>query len=172
MTSYFFDDYSYKFDPEVVRVLSCLPINILEELPEDQLLDLEQAIVSSDGYDVDFRQVIPALPERFDAMLQASLDRRIETIVAPVPKRKQFHWTAQNRSIATTLGFTVLLLGYAAIYPFIQRPATASSEVASGENVGAHPTALPWIQREADCNGAKQTWKNGLCFDSEHSPNF
>lgn len=168
MDSYFFHYYSYQLDPEAVRVLSCLPSNILGDLPEDELLDLEKAIVSYDGHNIDFRQIIPSLPKRFDVMLQDSLDRRIEISPEPISSNQKFHWTTQTRSIATTLGASILLLGCTIIYPLIQRQSTLSSEVVSG----AHATILPWIEREADCQGAKQTWKDGFCFDSEHSPEF
>jgi hypothetical protein len=35
-----------------------------------------------------------------------------------------------------------------------------------------HPTVLPWIADRASCEGDYQEWRDGGCYDSEHSPEF
>lgn len=40
------------------------------------------------------------------------------------------------------------------------------------ETAQAHPTGIPWLQAETDCQQAGRTWKEGTCWDTEHSPDF
>lgn len=83
---------------------------------------------------------------------------------------QQLHWTPQTRAIAMTLGLVTLGLGSGYALLTSHNPGKTSGEL---ESVSlAYPTALPWIEHESACSGAHQTWKNGFCFDSEHSPSF
>jgi len=34
------------------------------------------------------------------------------------------------------------------------------------------PTALPWIGQEAACKGKSRHWKEGLCYEQDHDPQF
>jgi hypothetical protein len=40
------------------------------------------------------------------------------------------------------------------------------------QNAEAHPTALPWLETEAACKHTDRVWKDGDCWDKEHSPDF
>jgi hypothetical protein len=40
------------------------------------------------------------------------------------------------------------------------------------QNAEAHPTALPWLKTQAACEHTDRVWKDGDCWDKEHSPDF
>lgn len=35
-----------------------------------------------------------------------------------------------------------------------------------------HPTSIPWINNQFDCERTYRIWNNGQCWDLEHSPVF
>jgi hypothetical protein len=40
------------------------------------------------------------------------------------------------------------------------------------QNAEAHPTVLPWLQTQAACEHTSREWRDGECWDKEHSPDF
>jgi hypothetical protein len=35
-----------------------------------------------------------------------------------------------------------------------------------------YPTAIPWLQTQADCQHTGRAWREGTCWDEQHNPNF
>lgn len=35
-----------------------------------------------------------------------------------------------------------------------------------------HPTGIPWLETQADCEKSGRVWQEGNCWDSEHDPTF
>lgn len=35
-----------------------------------------------------------------------------------------------------------------------------------------HPTSIPWINNQSDCERTNRNWYDGKCWDAEHSPTF
>jgi hypothetical protein len=40
------------------------------------------------------------------------------------------------------------------------------------QNAEVHPTAIPWLKNQAACEHTSRVWKDGDCWDKEHSPDF
>jgi hypothetical protein len=40
------------------------------------------------------------------------------------------------------------------------------------QNTEVHPTVLPWLQTQAACEHTSREWRDGECWDREHSPDF
>ncbi|MDB9372829.1 hypothetical protein [Nodularia sphaerocarpa] len=38
--------------------------------------------------------------------------------------------------------------------------------------ISPHPTSIPWINNQFDCERTYRIWKDGKCWDLEHSPVF
>jgi hypothetical protein len=49
---------------------------------------------------------------------------------------------------------------------------SSSSTFASKAEDSFYATSLPWIQDKSDCEHRGRTWKDGKCWDKEHSPMF
>ncbi len=39
-------------------------------------------------------------------------------------------------------------------------------------NDASYPTSLPWVESKSQCEEFGRTWRNGQCWDGEHSHNF
>ncbi|MEA5620919.1 hypothetical protein VB711_24220 [Cronbergia sp. UHCC 0137] len=35
-----------------------------------------------------------------------------------------------------------------------------------------YPTSIPWIYKQSECEHTGRNWRNGKCWDNEHSPTF
>jgi hypothetical protein len=40
------------------------------------------------------------------------------------------------------------------------------------QNAEVHPTAIPWLNNQTACEHTSRVWKDGNCWDKEHSPDF
>ena len=35
-----------------------------------------------------------------------------------------------------------------------------------------HPTSIPWIQTQAECEKSGRNWQDNKCWDNKHNPSF
>jgi hypothetical protein len=77
-------------------------------------------------------------------------------------------WTPVN-TLFISSSLLVLLASSAGIFSGIFS-SFASSTSEAQDNF--YPTSLPWIQDKSDCEYRGRTWKDGKCWDQEHSPMF
>lgn len=155
-----------RLDPSLLRILHRLPSDVAGSLTERQIQALHQAIAQPARHSIDLRKTLSIFCWRYYFVFLAGPERRAPTRL----QKSRRPWSAASTAIAT-----LLLLGAGlAIYQITYRrllevPAPKTSVKSTAE---VHPTALPWIERPADCRGAKRQWKDGMCYDSEHSPEF
>lgn len=157
---------AHRRDPAFVRVLKRLPQDMVDNFSDSELNALEEAIGSPKRHSIDIRLTIPCLPKKLYFVLLVGQDRRTN----PDRPKYKWQWTPQTALIATSLGLLTAVTGYIAVSPNILSNGKSLLGTKSGSN--SHPTILPWIESEAACNGAQQVWKDGHCFDSEHSREF
>jgi hypothetical protein len=148
-------------DPNMARIANHLSEELVENLSDDEIADLQELIVKY-GQGLDIRHSLSFLPKQLQPILLATLDHPNY-----IAHSKQV-WTPRTTAIAISLGLVALLTGYVVTNPTIQGKLIEDPNTTSG----VHPTVLPWIESEAACQGEKQSWKNGFCYDSEHSPEF
>jgi hypothetical protein len=66
--------------------------------------------------------------------------------------------------LGTTSITVVLSMGWFYIIP--------SFSALSSTNSIVHPTSIPWLQNQKDCEKTGRIWQDGECWDQQHSPEF
>jgi hypothetical protein len=89
------------------------------------------------------------------------MQKLFQTQSAPMPSNRR-----QISALIATLGTASLTTIATLFWLYIVQPDLASS------NSRVHPTSIPWLQNQEDCEKTARTWQNGTCLDSEHSPDF
>jgi hypothetical protein len=81
-------------------------------------------------------------------------------------------WTPVN-TLFISSSLLVLLASSAGIFSGMFSSFALSSSSSTNEaQDNFYPTSLPWIQDKSDCESRGRTWKDGKCWDQEHSPMF
>jgi hypothetical protein len=154
---------AYRFDLHVRQVLSRLPKSVIEKLSEEELLALYQAMVGPRHHSVDLRLSVPLVPKQLYFITLVGLERRGNP-ARPEPKH---HWTGATIRWATLISLLIGLTASGVGY----RVMTGQKITVAGD-YAIHPTALPWIESETDCDRSSQQWKDSLCYDRDYDPNF
>lgn len=149
-------------DPILNRLLERMPPAIAHSFTEEQLAAFQAAMSPPHRHKIDLRLSIPLLHKRFYLICLAGPERRSRS--RRLRERTPL-WTPANVMFLGLLlvSFLVTLFNLS----YLMKAATPT--VSAKEQ---HPTALPWIESEAQCRGVNRTWKDGFCFDSDHSPEF
>lgn len=155
---------AYRLDPSMLRMLNRLPKEMVENFSEQELLALYRAMPRTGKHAVDLRFSFPFLPKRLYFVFLFGQDKRSSKA------RPEQHkpWTPATTAFAMVLSMATLITVYSVTYRFMQ----AQSQVNRSAEAASHPTALPWIEKEADCTGTTRQWKDGLCFEDDHDPKF
>lgn len=144
------------------RTLAKIPPSVAQSFTDEQLLALKSILVSTPvkQHTVDIRVSIPLLKCYFVLLMgkeRRSAQRlRLDRASHPLP-------TGWNLAVIISLSLVVAIsLGGLLYLPRVSLPNFESS----------YPTVLPWIERPEDCIGKHRTWRDGYCWDSEHSRDF
>lgn len=156
---------SYRLDPSMLRMLNRLPKEMVEGFSEQELLALYRAMPRSGKHAIDLRLTLPFLPKRLYFVFLMGQDKRS----GKARPERQKPWTPATTAFAMVLSMATLITVYSVTYRFMQ---AQSRDVTPAEAATSHPTALPWIESEADCKGTTRQWKDGLCFEDDHDPTF
>ncbi len=153
---------AYRLDPSMLRMLNRLPKEMVEKFSEQELLALYRAMSRPGKHSIDLRFSVPFFPKRLYFVFLMGQDKRH----GKARPEQQKPWTPATTAFAMILTMATLLTMYSVTYRFLQTKRTSPAEAM------AHPTALPWIETAADCQGNTRQWKDGLCFESDHDPTF
>jgi hypothetical protein len=154
---------AYRLDIQVRQVLSRLPQSVIEKLSEEELLALYQAMVGPRHHSVDLRLAFPLVPKQLYFVTLVGLERRSN----PARPEKKKHWNGATLRLATLISLLIGITASGVGYRVIK-----GQKIAVAGNYTVHPTALPWIESETDCDRKSQHWKDSLCYDQEYDPNF
>ena len=155
-----------RLDLQMQRILSRLPADVAASFTERQLQALHQAMAQPSSHAVEWRKSLPIFRGRYYLIFLAGPECRSPDRLKP-PRQS---WSSASTALTTLL---LLMLGLAAYQLLYRRTLEVPAPRAVVESVReAYPAALPWIKRAVDCKGEQREWKNGMCYDSEHSPNF
>lgn len=164
----------YSFGPHVRQVLKRLPQSVVAKLSEEELLALYKTMTGPRHHSADMRISLPLVPKRLYFVTLIGLERRSQ----PRGKTPQ-NWTNASIRMAMSLGlFAGLALGGAGYHAIqSQKASTASNtirskQVALASEMTVHPAALPWVEKQTDCQGKSRQWQAGLCYEQNHDPQF
>ena len=104
---------------------------------------------------------IPGL--RFYLVLLAGLERRSKQRLRSEKGLHPF-WTLGN--IFFFIGFLIILS--ACSYTIFFSVFSSLTPIPTPSN----PTSIPWINDKSECEYTNRVWREGKCWDYEHSPNF
>lgn len=177
----------YRFDPHVRQVLQRLPQSVVAKLSEEELLALYKTMAGRRNKATEKQLALPFLPKRFYCVTKLGLNRRAQTRAA-----NSKGWSSATLGMALSMGLfaglTLSMTGYrltqgqeVAMAGELRASELSASELSASEmmlrevsatEMKVHPTALPWIEEEADCKGKSRQWKEGLCYEQDHDPQF
>lgn len=151
-----------RYDPILNRLLERMPPHIADSFTEEQLSAFQVAMTPANRHKVNIRLSIPLLHKRFYVVFLAGPEKR-----SPLRRlaERQPIWTPGN---AIFLGL-LLASCVVTLFNVFYLVNAVMPQVSATES---YPTALPWIESEAQCKGGTRVWKNGFCFDADHSPEF
>jgi multisubunit Na+/H+ antiporter MnhC subunit len=86
----------------------------------------------------------------------------------------QSHYSAHGRTTASPLMITsiftaTVLLGALTIFGAVKAKSTVRPALQANE---FHPTSLPWVTSQSECDRALKVWDNGKCWDYQNRPDF
>jgi hypothetical protein len=153
-------------DPMLRRVLGRMPADVAQSLSDRQLNALNKAIATPSQHSLDIRKTVPFFFQRFYIILLAGPEQRSPERL----QQSQRPWSSTSTAIFTLLALGLgLMLYQVGCRSFLAPP---TPKPIAGQTEKPHPTALPWIESKAACKGANRSWRDGLCYDSSHQPEF
>lgn len=177
---------AHRLDPQVRQAMSRLPVEVVSKLSEAELMALYQSISRPQEHGLDVRLSLPVPSGRMYFVTLAGVERRLR-----VPQAKsRSPWEAGRFCLAMALtllaGFTIGGVGYRminqhaqlvnasdeALLPMEWPGESDATETVNTLTAELHPTVLPWVSDAADCGGFSREWRDGLCYDQAHHPDF
>lgn len=155
---------AHRLDPQVRQILSRLPEEVINKLSEEELLALYRSITTPRNHSIDLRLSLPLVPKRLYFVTLVGLERRD----ASTRTQAKSQWNAAS----VRLAMGISLLAGLAISGMSYQVLHKGPKVAVASETTVHPTALPWIGTAANCKGKSRQWKEGLCYEQAHSPDF
>jgi hypothetical protein len=148
------------------QFLAHVPPQTAETFTDAQVEALKQACsqLNWKKHPVDLRFSVPVLFNRFYLVILAGPERRSRKRLQ-TEAHKYPVWTATN-TIAIATVFCLLLLSTLGLQKAVLPTLVKLTELEP------HPTDLPWIDSEAECQNTVRTWENGECRDEVNDPNF
>jgi hypothetical protein len=148
------------------RIFARLSPEIAATFTSEQIEGLRRAIdkLSWKRHAVDLRLSVPFPGRSFYLVILAGPEHRSRRRLR-AEKRRYPIWTPTNILVlAVVAGLLVLsLLGILQFF----LPTLTSLNLSE-----PHPTAIPYIQNEAECLRGDKIWNDGQCWDFQHSPFF
>jgi hypothetical protein len=149
-------------NPLFEKIFHRLPPDISQTFTPAQQEALQQAIVQikADRHPIDIRLSVPFLGKGFYLVILAGTERRsLKRLRAEDPYYilKAIGYLSGATLLAAIMIFALFWLTHQAAKP--------TSET-------SYPTAIPWIDNEAECHHTGRTWHEQKCWDSEWSHKF
>lgn len=156
---------AYRLDPHVRQVLSRLPEEVIAKLSEEELLALYNSITGSPrSNSIDLRLSLPLVPKRLYFVTLLGLERRDIATRTPAKSPRNVVSVCLAMGISLIAG---LAIGGVGLHVMSKGP-----KVAEAGEAKIYPVALPWIGDATYCEGKSRQWKDGLCYEQAHSPEF
>jgi len=152
-------------DPVFWQHFAKISPEIADTFTEEQLEAIKQAFASRswNRHPLDLRISVPIPGLRFYLVLLAGRERRSKKRLRS-EKSTYVLWTPSN--IIFLIGF-LIVLSTSCFSTF----SLIFSSLSSISN-SPHPTSIPWLHNQFDCEHTGRTWRNEECWDYEHNPMF
>ncbi|MCU0566376.1 MAG: hypothetical protein MUF49_07245 [Oculatellaceae cyanobacterium Prado106] len=148
---------SFQNDSLFQRILYRIPPHVAQTFTSEQIATCK---LKADRHAIDIRLTIPFLGKGFYVVALAGLERR---------SKKRLRTESPNyflkAFVAVGLTSTVAVLVLVGLFSLTELIATQPAEI-------SHPTAIPWINNEAECRHTNRTWRENKCWDGEWSHRF
>ena len=152
----------YRQDPILSRYLNRMPSHVVNSFSEIQLEAIRRSIINPERHRVDLRYSIPFL--------------RTYLVILSGPERRSRERLRRDQTRVWSWSNLLFLCGGLAVLMLLAHGLVSLwidvNDAAARLESRSHATVLPWIKKEADCQGAQREWKDGFCYDSEHSRHF
>jgi len=160
---------AYRLDPQVRQMLGRLPEEVTTKLSEQELVALYQALTNSRHRSVGLRLSLPLVPKRLYCFTSVGLERR-DALAKRTMQKPASQKPSSMASLCLAMSmslFAGLVLGGGGYHIL-----SAGGRWVSAQETTVYPTALPWIEEEAGCDGKSRQWKDGFCYEQAHNPDF
>jgi hypothetical protein len=144
------------------RLMNQLPPSIAATFTEAQKDALSQAIQQTRGnHGINIQLSIPFPKPGFYIVIFAGQERR--SVKRTKTERHNSALTATHLLMLILLLSGSIALGLIKLFPTV---------MTAVQNASFHPTAIPWLQSEAECVHTGRIWRDDKCWDGEHDANF
>ncbi|MCC5631416.1 hypothetical protein LC613_27050 [Nostoc sphaeroides CHAB 2801] len=152
-------------DPTIKQFFAEIDPEVANTFTVEQLEAIKRCLDSRarKRHSLDIRVSVPIPGLRFYLVLLGGSERRSKVRLRSERGLYPF-WTPAN--ILFLLGFLIIL----SICSYTIFSSALSSLTPTSSSY--YPTSIPWIEDKSECEHTGRIWKNGKCWDSEHSPNF
>ena len=150
-----FDNFYNKISPEVQKTFT-----------HEQIQAIKIACESNNSYrrhPLDIRVSVPIPGLRFYLVLLAGKERRSKQRLQY--ERSIYPWYNPVNVLFIFLLLAIFSTSSFSIFQFFFSSTTSKS-------TESHPTSIPWIDNELQCQHTKRVWQDDKCWDAEHSPTF
>lgn len=152
-------------NPYFAKLLNEITPDVLETLTDKQIEALYNYFFarSKANHYIDFRSSIPMPGLRLYLVLLVGPERRSESRL--VASRGLYPvFTPYNLLLFMGLFAMICTMVFAILV--VTKPALIMPQLLS------HPTSIPWINNQDECEKTNKQWKNNKCWDNQHNPDF
>lgn len=148
------------------RIFARLSPEIAATFTSEQVEGLRRAIdkLSWKRHAIDLRLSVPFPVRSFYLVILAGPERRSRKRLR-AEKHRYPIWTPTNILVLAVF-VSLMVLSVLGVLQFLF-PTLASLDLSE-----PHPTTIPYIQNEAECLRSEKIWRDGQCWDFQHSPFF
>lgn len=146
------------------RVLAQIPCQIIDTFTEEQLAALELACqqIKNKKHAINIQLSMPLYKGGFYLTVLAGRERRSV-------QRLRTEGVICSQGAIVGVVLAVVLVGAATTIGLAQFFRSHMNELQKSEY---HPTAIPWLESESECQQTGRYWQEGNCWDREHDANF
>jgi hypothetical protein len=152
-----------KKDSLFERIFHHVPPHLAQTFTPEQREALQSATskLKADRHPIDIRLAIPLFDKGFYIVVLAGLERRSSKRLRA--EDSAYVWKALIFILLATAFAALALVGLFGLTKLLKsQPSSEKS----------HPTAIPWINDEAECKKTGRTWRDQQCWDKEWSHKF
>lgn len=154
-----------RVDPFIEKFCSRIPADVAETFTDAQLQAIQQVFgpKARSHHPLDLRLSLPLPKQRIYLVLLGGKERRS-------PQRRQAErklhpiYKPANLFVLSLLTTLVLASCTSIAYGLLHISLPKASD--------PHPSGIPWLTSQENCEKTGRSWDQGQCLDYEHSPMF
>ncbi|MBD2214935.1 hypothetical protein H6G27_34595 [Nostoc linckia FACHB-104] len=152
-------------DPKFEQLFAEIDPEVANSFTLEQLAAIKRGFGSSawTRHPLDIRVSVPIPGLRFYLVLLGGSERRSQKRLRYEKGLYPF-WTIKN------ILFIIAILAILSASSYTIFSFALSSRISKSKSY--YPTSIPWISDQSECENTNRIWRDGKCWDYQHSPDF